>query len=45
MLAFVDHFYRFSYAYLQKTVTVEETLEAKKVFESYAASNNVQILN
>ena len=42
---FVDHFSRFSYAYLQKTATVEETLESKKAFESYAAYHNVQILN
>ena len=42
---FVDHLSRFSYVYLQKTATVEETLEAKKAFESYAASHNVQILN
>ena len=42
---FVDHFSRFLYIYLQKIATVEETLEAKKVFESYAAFHNVQILN
>ena len=42
---FVDHVYRFSYIYLQKTATVEKTLEAKKAFESYAASHNVKILN
>ena len=42
---FVEHFSQFSYVYLQKTVTVEETLESKKSFESYAASHNVQILN
>ena len=42
---FVDHFSRFSYVYLQKTATVEETLEAKKAFETYAASHQVQIQN
>ena len=42
---FVDHFSRFSYVYLQKTATVEETLESRKAFESCAASHNVQILN
>ena len=42
---FVDHFSRFSYDYIQKTATVEETLEAKKAFESYATSHNVQIFN
>ena len=42
---FVDHSSRFSYVYLQKISTVEETLEAKKAFESYAASHNLQILN
>ena len=42
---FVDHFSRFSYVYLQKTATLEETLEAKKSFESYEASHNFQILN
>ena len=35
----------FSYAYIQKTSTVEETVEARKVFESYTASHTVQILN
>ena len=29
---FVDHLSRFSYAYLQNTVIVKETLEAKKSF-------------
>ena len=29
---FVDHFSHFSYAYLQKKATVEETLESKKAF-------------
>ena len=38
---FVDRFSRFSYAYLQKTATVEENLEAKKAFGSYADSHNV----
>ena len=42
---FLDHFSRFSYAYLQKTATVEETLEDNKAFESCAASHNFQILN
>ena len=42
---FVCHFSRFSYVYLQKTAPVEETIEAKKAFESYAASHNVQIQN
>ena len=42
---FVDHFSCFSYAYLQKKATVEETLEPKKAFERYAVSHNFQILN
>ena len=42
---FVDHFSRFSYVYLQKTATVEETLESNKAFEIYADSHHVQILN
>ena len=42
---FVENFYQLLYVCLQKTSTVEETLEEKKAFESYAASHNVQILN
>ena len=42
---FVDQFSCFSYVTLQKTATVDETIESKKAFESYAASHNVQILN
>ena len=42
---FVDHFSRFSYAYLQNTATVKETMVAKKAFESYADSHNFRIFN
>ena len=41
----VDHFSCFSYVYLQKTAIVEENLEAKKAFETFAVSHHVQILN
>jgi len=40
---FVDQASRLSYVYLQKTATAEETIEAKKAFERYAAERNVKI--
>ena len=42
---YVDQFSKFSYFHLQKTATVEETLESKHAFEKYAASHGVQILH
>ena len=40
---YVDHFSKFSYLYLQKTGTAEETVEGKQAFERYAAENGVKI--
>ncbi len=40
---FVDHFSRLSFIYLQKSTTSQETVEAKKAFEAYAASMGVKI--
>lgn len=40
---FVDHYSRLSYVYLQRGLTSDETLKAKRAFEAYARSHNVQI--
>jgi Reverse transcriptase (RNA-dependent DNA polymerase) len=40
---FVDHFSRFSYVYFQKSLSAEETVEAKRRFEIYANSYGVKI--
>jgi len=40
---FVDHFSGYGYLYLQKTQTVEETLEAKTAFEQHALQHGVKI--
>ena len=40
---FVDHFSRFTFVYLQKTLTSDETVKAKKAFEAYSRSLNVRI--
>jgi hypothetical protein len=40
---FVDHYSGLSFVYLQKTITSEETVEAKRAFEAYAKTLNVQI--
>ena len=42
---FIDHFSRYRYVHLQKTLTSEETLEAKIAFEAHARSMQVMILN
>ena len=42
---YVDQFSKFSYFHLQKTASVEETLESKHAFEKYTASHRVQILH
>ena len=42
---FVDHFSRLSFVYLQESTKGEETLLAKRAFETYAASFGVTILN
>ena len=40
---FVDAFSGFGYVHLQKTASAEETIEAKKAFESLAAQDNIII--
>ena len=40
---FVDQASRLSYVHLQKTASAEETIEAKKAFELYAADHNVRV--
>ena len=42
---YIDQYSKLSYVYLQKTSTVEKTLEGKKAFETYASSHGVKILN
>ena len=41
--AYVDHFSKFSYLYLQKADTAEETVEGKQAFERYTSENGVKI--
>ena len=40
---FTDHFSRLSYVYLQKAITSDETVRAKRAFESYARTLGVSI--
>jgi hypothetical protein len=40
---FVDHFSNLSFVYLQKGLTIVETLEAKAAFERYASAHGVTI--
>ena len=40
---FVDQASKLGYVYLQKTATVEETLEAKKAFQQYSMDRGVTI--
>lgn len=40
---FVDHYSRLSYVYLMKSLTGEETVEAKKHFERYCATHHVKV--
>ncbi|KAI2502104.1 hypothetical protein MHU86_12334 [Fragilaria crotonensis] len=42
---FVDQFSRLGFVYLQKTASAEETIEAKKAFESYAKRHGVIVEN
>jgi transposase InsO family protein len=42
---FVDHYSRLGYIYLQQQLTSEETVQAKKAFETYAATYGVNILH
>ena len=42
---FVDHFSRYTYIHLQKTLTSEETLEAKNAFEAHCRKHNVIVEN
>jgi hypothetical protein len=40
---FTDHYRKLGYVHLQQTLTSEETVQAKHVFERYAATYNVKI--
>jgi hypothetical protein len=40
---FVDHFSNLSFVYFQKSLNIEETIEAKQTFERYAASHGVRV--
>jgi Reverse transcriptase (RNA-dependent DNA polymerase)/GAG-pre-integrase domain len=40
---FVDHFSNLSFVYLQKGLTIAETLEAKAAFERYASAHGVTV--
>ena len=42
---FVDQASRFSYVYLQKTQSAEETVEGKIAFEKFALSHGITIKN
>ena len=42
---FVDHYSKFGFIYLHKTLSSEETVQAKKAFEAYASNHNVTILH
>jgi hypothetical protein len=42
---FVNHYLDLSFVHLQKTTDADETLEAKKAFEQFAASHGVYILH
>ena len=42
---FVDHFSRYTYVHLQKTLTSEETLEAKNAFEAHCRKHDVIVEN
>ena len=40
---FVDQFSDFSFVYTQKSMTAEETVQAKEAFERYAKSHQVTV--
>ena len=40
---YVDHYSRYSYVYLQKTSTAEETIEGKKAFEQHMKQMGVEV--
>ena len=42
---FVHHYSKFEFVYLQKMLSSEETVQAKKAFEAYASNHNVTILH
>ena len=42
---FVDHYSRYSYCYLQETLTSADTLKAKHAFEQFCGSHGVQVLH
>ena len=41
---FVDHYSKFGFVYLEKMLSSEETVQAKKAVEAYASNHNVTIL-
>jgi len=40
---FVDHYSRLGYVHLQRSTTAEETVEAKRAFESFCMARNVKV--
>ena len=42
---FVDHHSRMSYVHLQRSTSSEETVEAKRAFESFCATKHVRVLH
>ena len=42
---FLDHYGRFSYCYLQESLTSADTLKAKHAFEQFCGSHEVQVLH
>ena len=42
---FVDHYSRFSFCYLQESLTSADTLKAKHAFEQFCGSHGVQVLH
>ena len=42
---FVDHYSCLSYVHLQKTTSVDETMEAKEAFERFACAHGITIMH
>ena len=42
---FVDHFSDLSYVHLQRSITSEETVQAKMAFEAYSRSMGVKVIH
>ena len=42
---FVDHFSDLSYVHLQRSITSEETVQAKMAFEAYSRSMGVKVMH